>query len=117
MTVEISWKGSAIPLFVRCLQSLPNLHTLEIVRADDHSTSPLKGALKRVKLPQIKALILPPVAHPLLRPCCDVEDVVCVVGRGGISSGEFLGSLEFNRDSKIKRLAIPLVMWANPSRK
>jgi len=117
MTLDLSRKDSAIPLFVKCLQSLPNLHTLEIVRAGASATSPLKDALKRVKLPQIKTLILPSTAHPLLRPCRDVEDVVCVVRYGNISSDEFLGSLEFNRDSKIKRLVIPLVFWANPSRK
>jgi len=116
MTVEISWKDSATPLFVGCLQSLQNLHTLEIVRVGGQSTGPLKDAFKRVELPQIKTLILPLAAHPLLRSCCDVEDVVCVDRYGKISSDEFLGSLEFNRDSKVKRLVIPLVLWANPSR-
>ena len=115
--MDLSWEDSAIPLFVKCLKSLPNLHTLEVVWAGDPATSPLKDALKRVELPQIKTLILPHSAHPLLRSCCDVEDVVCVVRYGNISSGEFLGSLEFNRDSKVKRLAIPLVFWVHPSRK
>jgi len=115
--VDLSCKHTAIPLLARCLESLPNLHTLEIVRASGPVTSPLKGALRRVKLPQIKTLILPPVAHPLLRSCRNVEDIVCVVRYGIISSEEFLGSLEFNRDSKVKRLAIPLVWWINPSRK
>jgi len=116
MTLNLTQKDSAIPMFVKCLESLPNLHTLEIVRAGASATSPLKDALKRVKLPQINTLIIPPTAHPLLRPCRNVEDVVCVVRYGIISSGEFLGSLEFNRGSKVKRLVIPLVFWANPSR-
>ena len=115
--MDLSWKDSAVPLFVRCLQSLPNLHTLEITRAGGSATSPLKGALQRGKLPPIKTLILPPAAHPLLRHCHDVEDVVCVVRYGTISSDEFLGSLGFNRDSKVKRLVIPLVLWDNPSSK
>jgi len=117
MTVDLSNKHCAIPLLARCLESLPNLHTLEITRAGGPATSPLKDALRRVKLPQIMTLILPPVAHPLLRPCRNVEDVVCVVSYGIISSEEFLGSLEFNRDSKVKRLVMPLVWWINPSRK
>jgi len=117
MTLDLSWKDSAIPLFVKCLKSLPNLHMLEIVWAGGSATNLLKDALKRVKLPQIKTLILPPAAHPLLRPCCDVEDVVCVFRYGSAPSGEFLRSLESNWDSKVKRLVIPLVLWANPSRK
>ena len=35
--------------------------------------------LTRVKLPKIRTLITPPAAHPLLRHCHSVEDVVYVV--------------------------------------
>lgn len=103
--------------FVKCLEFLPNLHTLEIAWAGGHITIPLEDALKSVKLPQIRTLILPPTAHPLLRNCHNVEDVVCVVGDEVISSDEFLASLTSNRDSKVERLAIPLVSWDDPSRK
>ena len=108
------WTGSIIPLFVKCLESLPNLHTLEMKSAEG-TTTPLHKALKGVKLPQIKTLILPPAAHPLLQHCWDVEEVVCVVRRDTAHSGEFLGSLASNRDSKVMRLTIPLVLWDNPS--
>src|SRR5258708_6338568 len=77
----------------------------------------VKNALKRVKLPQIKTLIIPPEAYSLLQCCCDAEDVVCVAGYDTVSSGEFLGVLASNQDSKVRRLAIPLVSWGNPSRK
>ena len=40
-----------------------------------------------------------------------------MVKDGPPPSDAILGSLASNRDSKIKRLAIPLVSWANPSRK
>ena len=109
MTVCTIWGDSDPTKFVRCLESLPNLHTLEIGRANDTITTPLKNALRRVKLPQIKTLILPPTAHPLLQHCCNVEDAVCVAGRSPVSSDEFLRSLASNRDSEVKRLAIPLV--------
>jgi len=117
MTVCLMWGDSVLPLFVGCLESLPNLHTLEIGRVHGSIETPLKNALEHVKLPQIKTLILPPSAYPLLLHCCDVEDVVCVVGRGAISSDEFLESLASNRNSKVKRLAIPLVSRSNLSRK
>ena len=82
--------------------------------------SPLKRALKGVKLPQIKTLIIPPTAYPLLRRCCDVEDVVCMPIRNQVVDPlytKFLRSLASRRGSKIKRLAIPLATWHNPSRK
>jgi len=107
--------GSIISLFVKCLESLPNLHTLEVGLVGG-VTIPLKKALKGVKLPQIKTMVLPPAAHPLLQHCCNVEDVFCVVGYENVSSEEFLGSLASNRDSKVKQLTIPLVSWDNPSR-
>lgn len=117
MTVRLVWNNSTLPKFVKCLESLPNLRTLEIGRTGNHITTALENALKHVKLPQIKALILPPTAYPLLRPCCDVEDVVCVVEYYARTTNGFLTSLASNRDSKVRRLAIPLVSWGNPPRK
>ena len=49
----------------KCLQSLPNLHTLEVALAEgveNTATTPLKKALGSVKLPQVKTLIIPPAA-------------------------------------------------------
>lgn len=85
--------------------------------ADSTITTSLSNALKRVKLPQVKVLILPPAAHSLLRHCHDVEDVVCVVKAKISPSDEFLESLASLPDSKVKRLAIPLILCNNPSRK
>ena len=115
--MDLAWSTSGFPPFVKCLESLPNLRTLEIRWVDDPVTIPLRGALKGAKLSQIKALILPPAAHPLLQHCHDVEDVVCVVRYKPVFPDGFLRSLTSNRDSKVKRLAIPLVMWVDPSRK
>ena len=117
MTMHFMQGDSAIPSFITCIESLPNLHTLEIGRTDSTITTPLKDALKRVKLPQIKTLILPPTAYPLLRHCRDVGDVVCVIRDDIVSSDEFLVSLASNRNSKVRRLAIPLVSRGNQSSK
>jgi hypothetical protein len=110
---------SMLPLFVKCLASLPNLHTLEVPWADVRVIGPLENALKRIELPQIKTLIVVPTAYPLLRHCHGVEDLVYVVRYAPmpIPSDRIFISLASNRDLKIKRLAIPLVSWANPSRK
>lgn len=111
------WNRSILPKFVKCLKSLPNLHTLEIGEMDYHARHSLGKALGRVKLPQIKTLILPPTAYSLLSHCDNVEDVVCVVNCGDLYTEEFCGSLVSIRDSKIKRLAIPLILPDSPSRK
>jgi hypothetical protein len=110
---------TTIPLFVECLASLPNLHTLEIPWANVRSTGPLEIALKRIELPQIKTLIIPPNVHPLLRHCRGVKDLVCVIRSLATTtpSDIILSSLASNRDSKVEKLAIPLVLWANPSSK
>ena len=117
--MHIPWIGSITPLFVECLESLPNLHTLEISWVDKSIESPLENALERVKLPQIKTLIIPPATHPLLRHCYCVDDFACVVREmtTDIPSDRILDSLASNQDSKVKRLTIPLVSWANPSSK
>ena len=107
----------ALPLFVECLQSLPNLYTLEVGWVQSFTAALLENALKGVELPQIKTLVVPPPAYPLLQHCCNVEDIVCVASDQYMSPDRFLGSLTSNQDSKVKRLAIPLVTWANPSRK
>jgi len=116
MTVYVVQNDLTLPKLVKCLEFLPNLHTLEIGQAYGYITTALENSLKRVKLPQIKTLILPPATYPLLRHCRDVEDVVCVVRDETILSDEFLGTLASNQESKVKRLAIPLVSRDNPSR-
>jgi len=67
-------------------------------------------ALKHIELPQIKILILPSAAHPLLNHCPNVKDVDWVVGDRPMASEEFLGSLASVWDSKVKRLAICIII-------
>ena len=117
MTVDLLLSESGFLPFVRCLQSLPNLHTLRIGRMYDVYTTPLNNALEGVNLPQIKTLNLPPAAHPLLQHCRHVEGLVCAVRDQDASPDGLLGSLTSDQDSQVKRLAIPLVAWDNPSRK
>ena len=112
------WDTKVFPLFVECLKSLPNLHTLSIGYTGDSNTAPLEDALKGAELPQIKALILDPAAYPLLRHCRNAEDVVCAIRNiTGPSGAEFLKSLMSDPDSKLKRLTIPLALLPNPPRK
>jgi len=117
MTLSSLWNVAKFPLFVKCLKSLPNLHTLAIGWSDNYITNSLQNALKRCKFPQIKALILPPSAHPLLKHCRNAEDVDCVVSDLRIPSKKLHGFLGSIRGSKVKRLAIPLVSYCDASSK
>ena len=118
LTMHLTYEATA-SLLVECLGSLPNLYTLEIPWADERIAGALENALGRMKLPQIKTLVIPPAAHPLLRHCHGIEDLAFVVRytRTPTPSDQILSSLASNRNSRVKRLAIPLVSWANPSRK
>ena len=118
MRVHLLGNRFPFPLFVKCLESLPNLHTLEMGWVNHSRTTTLfQSALKGVTISQIKTLILPPAGYPLLQRCPDVEDVACIVGYKEGPTDKFLKSLASNRHSKVKRLAIPLVLRADSSRK
>ena len=104
--------------FVKCLESLPNLHTLSIGGAYLPNTASLTKVLEGVNFPQIKTLTLHPVIYPLLKHCPNVEDVVCRTR--GITNpfcDGFLRSLMSNQDSKLKRLSIPLALLPDAHRK
>ena len=118
MKIYSVWTKPTSPPFVKCLESFPNLHTLLMGCMDESGTTPLEKALKGVKLPQIRTLIISLNAYPLFQCCHNVEEVVCVFnGHDDLPSDGFLRSLASNRNSLVKRLAIPLVVWPNPSRK
>jgi hypothetical protein len=71
-----------IPAFARCLQSLPNLHTLELCHVHQAMTTRIKTAFEGVALPSVRTVVLPTIAHHVLRSCPNVEDVTCNVGDG-----------------------------------
>jgi len=71
-------------LFVECLVTLPNLHTLEIVSMSEGRTAQsLATALEKKgrNLQQVRTLVLPPAAHWLLRYCPNVEDLTCCAAK------------------------------------
>src|SRR5579872_348539 len=103
MTVDLACDGSEAILetFVKCLAALPHLHTLEVISMGIHYSDPLRDALKGIKLPQIRTLILPSMAHSLLRHCPNVDDLTCTPFR---PNEEFVGSLIAGQQ-KLRRFA------------
>jgi len=114
MTVDLACDGTETILesFARCLAVLPNLHTLEVISMGTHYSEPLCRALKGVRLPQIRTLILPCTSHSLLRHCPNVDDLTCTPFR---PDREFVESLAIGRQ-KLKRFAVlfpgDAIAWA-----
>ena len=96
-------------LFVECLTVLPNLHTLEIVsmRKDENVqcfAAALETAKPRLQLRQVRTLVLPPVAHWLLRYCPNVEDLTCCCAT--TPDEAFVGSLVVGRLNLLTKFAV-----------
>ncbi|KAG6856136.1 hypothetical protein H0H87_007196 [Tephrocybe sp. NHM501043] len=74
---------TTLPAFVQCLLTLPNLHTLQILRAHTQMTTHLKNAFEGHPLSQVRTVVLPDHAHNVLRSCPEVRRVICNDGDGG----------------------------------
>ena len=104
MTIDLACDGTdgIFETFVGCLAALPNLHTLEVISMGNHYSEPLRKALEGIRLPQIMTLILPSMAHHLLRHCPNVDDLTCTPFR---PNEEFVKSLIMG-GQKLKRFAV-----------
>ncbi|KAG6833306.1 hypothetical protein H0H87_008938 [Tephrocybe sp. NHM501043] len=69
--------------FVQCLLALPNLHTIQILRAHTEMTTHLKNAFEGHTIRQVQTIVLPDHAHNVLRSCPEVRSVMCNYGDGG----------------------------------
>ena len=92
VTVSRYRMDAILPAFVKCLQSLPNLHTLELCHVHQEMTTKLRLAFEKIKLPSIRTVVLPTIAHHILRSCPNVEDVTCNVGDGSQILGTIAGN-------------------------
>ncbi|KAG6817168.1 hypothetical protein H0H87_012129 [Tephrocybe sp. NHM501043] len=74
---------TVLPAFVQCLLALPNLNTLQILRAHTQMTTHLKNAFEGHVIRQVRTVVLPNYAHNILRSCPEVRSVMCNYGDGG----------------------------------
>jgi hypothetical protein len=65
-----------IPIFVKCLENLPNIHTIQIYALVGEQL--FEGR----PLPTVRTAILPDNAHQILRMCPEVRKVICNEGHG-----------------------------------
>ena len=80
MTVSLSrWApGTVLPAFVRAIEALPNLHTLQVIHTPHKISTALKDAFAGRVFPQVRTITLPGDAHNILRSCPEVRKVVCM---------------------------------------
>lgn len=74
--------GTVLPAFVKCLENLPNLHTLQILRAHTAMTGILKTHFDGHRFPNVRSIIVPEHGHEILRCCPEVRKVICNAGNG-----------------------------------
>ena len=72
--------ATVLPVWVRAMEALPNLHTLQIVGTGHKMTTVLKNAFKGHFFRQIRTISLPSRAHHILRRCPEVRKVICTSG-------------------------------------
>lgn len=89
-----------LPTFTNCLQSLPNLHTLELCHVHQEMTTKLKRAFEGATVPSIRTVVIPTIAHHLLGSCPNVEDVTCNSGDGS----QILGTI-MSKCPKVVRIS------------
>lgn len=100
VTVTRYRMDAILPIFANCLQSLPNLHTLEICHVHQEMTTKLRKAFEGMTMPSIRTVVLPTIAHHILRSCPNVEDVTCNVGDGS----QILGTIA-SKCPKVTRIS------------
>jgi len=75
-----SSEGEVLSTFAQCLQSLPNVHTLQIAGVYGQAVTAIKTAFKSQRFSQIHTVILPSFAHhrDILSSCPQVKDVTFI---------------------------------------
>jgi hypothetical protein len=71
-------EGEVLSIFAQCLQSLPNVHTLQIAGVLGQAATAIKTAFKNHRFLPIRTIILPTLAHHVLSSCPQVKDITCI---------------------------------------
>ena len=68
--------ATILPAWVRAIEALPNLHTLQIGGTHRQISTLLKNAFEGHIFPQVRTISLPSHAHHILRCCPEVKKVI-----------------------------------------
>ncbi|KAF8437489.1 hypothetical protein L210DRAFT_3545798 [Boletus edulis BED1] len=67
-----------IPEFAACLATLPNLSAIHVVHTEYKLMTAIRNAFRGIRLPSVRRISLPSLAHEIIRSCPNVEEVVCL---------------------------------------
>ncbi|KIM83338.1 hypothetical protein PILCRDRAFT_819586 [Piloderma croceum F 1598] len=99
---------TALPAFAKCLQSLPNLHTLQIAGVYGQIATAIKTVFKGYCFSKIRTVILPPIAHHILGSCPQITDITCT----GYLENYFIRTIA-RRCKMVEALDIPIYSSEN----
>ena len=71
-------EGEVLSIFAQCLQSLPNVHTLQISGVLGQAATAIKTAFKNRRFLQIRTIILPNLAHHILSSCPQAKNITYI---------------------------------------
>ena len=71
-------EDEVLSFFTQCIQSLPNIHTLQIAGVLIQAATAIKAAFKNHCFLQIFTIILLTLAHHILSSCPQVKDIMCI---------------------------------------
>jgi ABC-type arginine transport system permease subunit len=81
--------GSVLSAYVRAIEALPNLHTLQVIHTHCKITTALKDSFAGRVFPKVQTVALPGHAHDILRSCPEVRKIICV----GYGASKLIGTI------------------------
>ncbi|KAJ3554440.1 hypothetical protein NP233_g12424 [Leucocoprinus birnbaumii] len=74
--------NTVLPALIQCLENLPNLEILQILRAHSLMSPMLKSHFEGHTFPQVRTVVIPEHGHEVMRCCPNARKVICNYGDG-----------------------------------
>ncbi|KAG6375871.1 hypothetical protein JVT61DRAFT_2735 [Boletus reticuloceps] len=104
-----------IPEFAACLATLPNLSAIHVVHTEYRLKTTIRNAFRGIRLPSVRRISLPSLAHEIIRGCPNVEEVVCLADEyeGGGRIIQSLAECKCYHVRIVKGISAPLTRLIN----
>ncbi|KAF8126620.1 hypothetical protein EV363DRAFT_1348102 [Boletus edulis] len=104
-----------IPEFAACLATLPNLSAIHVVHTEYKLMTAIRNAFRGIRLPSVRRISLPSLAHEIIRSCPNVEEVVCLADNyeGGGRIVQSLAECKCYHVRMVKGICAPLTRLIN----
>ena len=94
------YQTGSLSTLLKCMQNLPNLHTIKVLHAHTQMTTAIKSAFEKASLPTVRTVIVPGFCHEILRACPEVRSVWCTEGDGS----KLIGALGKGKCNKVEEV-------------